>query len=484
MLYGLLKRLHSTRPLEDATRMRMDFRWFLEARTVDHTTFACFRNRFGSQIEGLFKKLNRRAAELKKATLEEVLIDGTRLRANSDRHGARTAQSLEKKLAALEEEIRQGLLSLGEDDDEDSRPTSSQELEERLHRLEAEREKLTNALAVAHERDQKKREKDGKNAHPVRVPVTDPDAHILPNKEGGYAPNYTPVVGVDPNSGLIVGATVIPANAQADSVEPILDQVRDLKGDNPKAVAFDGGFASGPNLDGLGKAGIDVYAPAGPSPQENPALRSDPTAPVPTAQQAHLPRRGGKLDRAAFLYDEQNDMYYCPMGRPMPRGKTVTRKASENSASEYRGLDCSGCPLAADCLSKKAKTRSVTRDQYEPSREALQARMHTPQGRALYAKRAPFAEGTFAVIKSHLGIRRFMRRGLAKVTADWFLACTAYNILKLLKSDSSALSSSTPPRKKNRPAASAWFFAFFRFSCCLAAPNRLRFVFPLPALTA
>src|SRR5512138_775230 len=49
IIYGLLKGVRSTRGLEEASVMRLDFRWLLEGRRVDHSTFAEFRNRFGGQ---------------------------------------------------------------------------------------------------------------------------------------------------------------------------------------------------------------------------------------------------------------------------------------------------------------------------------------------------------------------------------------------------------------------------------------------------
>lgn len=452
ILYGLLKGIRSTRQLEEATRMRIDFRWFLEERTVDHATFAAFRNRFGDQIEGLFKALNRKAAELRKATLEEVLIDGTRLRADSDRHGARTAQVLEKKLGALDEQIREALLQLADSDEQPLEAASSQELQHRLQRLEAQQKKLRQALAVAQERDAKKREKEGKKCGAVRVPVTDPDAHVLPNKEGGYAPNYTPVVGVDSGTGLIMAATVADGNAEAASVDPIMEQARELKGNNPDRVAFDGNFASGPNLETLDHNGIEVYAPVGGSKQNNPAVREDPSVPVPEARHAQLPRRGGKLERAAFVYDHEQDRYHCPMGRAILPSKNVSRKASDGTkikAVEYRCGDCQGCPLAAECLSKGAQTRSIRRDQYEPLRETIDARNNTPKGKEVYGRRAPVVEGVFGTMKSALGFRRFQRRGAQKVKADWLWMCTAYNLFKLLKALPAAGSASPSP---DRPA--------------------------------
>lgn len=440
ILYGLLKAVRSTRGLEEATAMRLDFRWLLEGRRVDHSTFAEFLNRFGSQIGELFKALNRRAAVLRKATLEEILIDGTRLRADSDRHGARTAEVLEKRLAGLEQQIGQALLELGQ---QGEAPIPEQapraELERRLALLDAQRQKISKALEVARQRDRRKRAKDGKGACAVRVPVSDPDAHLMPNKEGGYAPNYTPVAAVEPTLGLIVGAEIAEGNAEAESVAALMVQVRETAGDLPRRALFDDGFASGQNLRQLAAEGVDVYAPLGANAGANPAERPDPSVPVAPEARKDLPVRGGQLDRAAFLHDASKDIYHCPMGRSMSPVRTLKRKAPDGSiitVVEYRCNHCGGCPLAAVCLAKGAKARTLSRDQYEPLREAVRARMRTEAGSATYARRAPVAEGVFAHLKSAMGIRRFMRRGTAKVRADWFWICTAYNLKKLIRAAS------------------------------------------------
>ena len=40
--------------------------------------------------------------------------------------------------------------------------------------------------------------------------------------------------------------------------------------------------------------------------------------------------------------------------------------------------------------------------------------------------------GRYAIIKSILGVRRFLLRGLEKVRTEWLWVCTAYNMRKRL----------------------------------------------------
>ena len=88
--------------------------------------------------------------------------------------------------------------------------------------------------------------------------------------------------------------------------------------------------------------------------------------------------------------------------------------------------------MAADCIKGTGALRNITRDEHEVHREATNERMATPEGKAIYKKRAPCIEGMFGVIKSCLGIRRFTLRGLPNVRSEWTWICAAYNLKKLL----------------------------------------------------
>ena len=149
-----------------------------------------------------------------------------------------------------------------------------------------------------------------------------------------------------------------------------------------------------------------------------------------------LPRNNKKkLAKPCFVYDEEGDAYYCPMGRPLDYEETKKEPRGGVTVNQrlYRCADCAGCVLAAECLDPKAKRgRTVRRDEHEPLREKMAAKMRTTQGQAVYNQRMHVAETPFAIIKSILGVRRFLLRGLAKVRTEWLWVCTAYNMRKLL----------------------------------------------------
>ena len=52
-------------------------------------------------------------------------------------------------------------------------------------------------------------------------------------------------------------------------------------------------------------------------------------------------------------------------------------------------------------------------------------------GRKLYAKRKQTVEPVFGIIKSVMGFRQFLLRGLEKVSGEWDLVCLAYDVKRL-----------------------------------------------------
>ncbi len=63
--------------------------------------------------------------------------------------------------------------------------------------------------------------------------------------------------------------------------------------------------------------------------------------------------------------------------------------------------------------------------------EAMAYRLRTPQGRALYALRKQTPEPVFGIIKSVLGFRQFLLRGLDGARGEWRLVTMAWNLKRM-----------------------------------------------------
>jgi hypothetical protein len=61
----------------------------------------------------------------------------------------------------------------------------------------------------------------------------------------------------------------------------------------------------------------------------------------------------------------------------------------------------------------------------------MAAKVRTPEGKALYARRKVIVEPVFGQIKEARGFRRFLLRGLDNIRGEWRLVCLTHNLLKI-----------------------------------------------------
>jgi transposase len=438
ILYGLSLGIRSSRKLEDAAANRLDFIWLLEGRVPDHATICKFRTQFGKEIKDLFRQVGRVAIEMGLITLNQVLLDGTDPRANNSRYATNRRASLQQKLDALDQQVEQLLAEADRQDKADDQlfgESSPTKLPKPLRDLKARQNRLRQAMKNLDKLEKDRGTRKDTTKAPA-IPTTDPDARVLPTKQGGYAPGYTAVLATDAEHGFIVDAQVIVGNDEASTVLPAVQNIKESFGSEPKEVIADSGFNTGPNLEALASQGIEALMPPRQALDASAAQRPDLSQPVAEADLPRLPvnPQNKVLDRSAFSYDAATDQHLCPMGRPMPRteDKPYNRHGNKGTYKVYQSTDCGGCSLSGRCLSGKSPTRRVCRDEYEPLREEMAQRMKSEAGRERYKKRAAFAEGAFAVLKARMNLRQLLLRGIEKVKIEMDWATTAFNLVKLV----------------------------------------------------
>jgi DDE family transposase len=426
----------------------LDFRWLAGGLSIDHSTLSLFRHSRQAELKTVFQQLVLLAQEIGLVDFGRAAFDGTRVKANNRRTGSRTAAQLQSERAAaakLFEELEAAAIK------EDAEyvpglqpmsvplPTALKDSQRRLEAIDAALAELARADAAG-------------EVLPPRIPVTDPQSRIMPNKEGGFAPNYTPTALVDVKSGIVTDCDVTSEISDDGLVLPAIQRVQENFGNEakPAELLVDQAFPNGYNLTQLEAAEITCYSPTDVTdPQQHPAQRADLTQPVSAEQLKQLPLvtkpNSGKLPedqrqqfaKGAFVYDEVTDVFYCPQGKTLAYSSTsaeprrnqpkVQRKRYESQAA-----DCVGCPLMQKCLQVNAKKRTVSRDQYEPARERHATRMAQPASQEIYQLRRHAGERPFAFIKQNLGARQFLLRGLDRVRQEWRWLVSAFNIRCLL----------------------------------------------------
>jgi transposase len=439
-----LARVRTSRLVEEALQVRMDFLWLAQGRTIDHTTFSEFRRKHKAGLKDLFKQVLMVAHRLEMLGLTELAYDGTRERANNRRSGTRTPaelRQLAKELQIQYDELTAKMEAEEQRDQERfgllSTKESASKLPEELADVVRRKKQIDQALQEIDRLEQ------AGETIPKWLPITDPESRVMPNKEGGFAPNYTPTATVDVKSGLIVDATVLAVHNEDQHLFESLAQVQETFGleSLPAEVLVDGLIGTGANLAKAEELGVTIYSPCEiPDPSKNPALRADPTQPVPEADWARLPTKGKdekkQLDKSAFVYDEERDCYWCPTGHELAYRCTTTEKSGTGQRIRRRyqaeAEICAACPLRDLCLQGKAKARQINREQYESQRERHAERMATPEAHAKYAQRRHPGERPFAVIKHQFGFRQFLLRGLDRVQQEWSWATIAFNLKQIM----------------------------------------------------
>lgn len=437
ILYGMSHGIRSSRRLEWACKSAIDFIWLVEGRQIDHSTFCNFRNRFKKELKGIFRQLGRIAMTMGMVRLNQIALDGTKVKANSNRKGA-TAETIKSRIQNLDDQIDKWFAESEAIDKKDGvlfeDTGGSTVLPRELSELQHRRALLEQALESAQQVDETRQRRSDRPKTPAAVPVADPESQVMPNKDGGFAPNYTPVVAVDGKCGYIADTTVIAGNDEAAMASVLIDQIENDFGKKPQDVLADALFSKGSTLQELEDRDIDAYIPVetGVSKDDNPAIRDDLTKPVAQEDWPKLPRspHTKKLDRSAFIYEPVGDCYYCPMGIKIPYSYT---KKTKVEVRQYECGHCFKCSLAHECLIGKSKYRTINRDQYQELREKAIARMQSEEGKKNYIRRMWLVEGSFGLIKAWMGLRQFLCRGLEKVRAEWLWACTAFNLKKLVR---------------------------------------------------
>jgi transposase len=444
-IYAHLRKVHSSRNLEYQLNSNVEFMWLAHGHRIDHSTLANFRKRHKDALKEVQRNLISLAKDLGVIKIAELYVDGTRIRANANRYRTLTAEKAGKLLDFVRKEIdayleKTELNDQVEDLFEDE--ASGERLPEELRSLQQRKERLEQIIAQCEEADAaRKKQGIDPEKNPFQLPLTDQDSRILPNKEGGYAPNYTPIVGVEGELGLIVSSIMINGVNEQDYLIGTVADVEESYGVTVETVGADAAFSIGPNITELEEnRGIDFLSPHrnGDVSRDNPARREDPSQPVPESELDRLPINPStkKFSTEAFVYDEEEDVYYCPRGHQLHRAHQETRTQSSGTkvkVTRYYADSCDGCPLLSRCRegTNHKRGRGVSRDEHETNRRKHREKMSKPDAKQRYAKRLSPGERCFGQIKHGFGIRRFQTRGMPSVESEFELIKMSHNLLRL-----------------------------------------------------
>ncbi|QTQ30271.1 Transposase, IS4-like, InsH (DUF772) [Aromatoleum bremense] len=382
LIYGYATGTHSSRKIERATYDSLAFRFIACDQHPDHDTLATFRRRFGDQFADAFVQVLQVARENQLSRFGTVSLDGTKIHANASRHSALSYGHAEKIEAQLKAEVQE-MLALAEAADRScvpegvDLPAEIQRREDRLAAIAAAKAKIEARAKERFEREQA--EFDAKLAkRQAKAAAT--------GKKPGGKPPTPPAPG-----------------PRAD------DQLNLTDEDSRIMKVTGGGFEQCYNAQAL----VDTESMLVMVPHLTQAGNDKEQVEPMLARIAALPEGLNQPDQllADTGFFSERNVQGCQAAGIEP----LIAVGRDEHHPDWRRRFEEPAPL----------------EQPASPVEQMKHALKTRAGRAAYALRKQTVEPVFGIIKSVMGFRQFLLRGLDNVRAEWTLVCLAWNLKRM-----------------------------------------------------
>jgi transposase len=411
-IYAYSAGVSSAREIARLCEYHPAYQWLTGLEAVNYHSLSDFRVDHGEALEELFVQVLGLLSAEGLVTLQRVMHDGTKVKACA---GADTFRR-EGKIRAHLELARQQVEAMGDPQDEEmsqrvvkARQRAAREWQERLQLAQQELEKLRQTKVGEEAKEQ------------ARVSETDPEARIMKQSDGGFAPGYNLQFSTDAAHKIVVGVGISQSSSDQGELGPAMDKVEENMERRPEQAVVDGGFTSRESILDMERRGVDLIGSLGEG----------------AAQSAgQMERRG--VDPAfrpeAFSYHPESDTYTCPAGQVLPHAGKEKRPGVIHHQYRASTAECAACPFKAQCCPHNAASgRMVVRAEEAPAVVAFRAKMQTAEAKQIYRQRGAVAEFPHAWIKDKLGLRQFRLRGLIKVRMETLWACLTYNLQQWIR---------------------------------------------------
>ena len=381
LIYGYATGTFSSRKIERATYDSLAFRYIACNRHPDHDTLATFRTRFGKEFESAFVQVLQVARENQLSRFGTVSLDGTKIHANASRHSALSYAHAEKIEAHLKAEVQE-LLALAAEADQSAVPDGvslPDEITRREDRLAA-----IAAAKVKIEARAKERFAGEQADYEAKLAAraAQAEAGKTPRGKGPKPPESGP------------RAT---------------DQINLTDEESRIMPVAGGGYEQAYNAQAAVDAATMLVVATGVTQATNDKEQVEPMLKTLDAQAETL----GAVERlmADTGYSSETNIKACEAAHIEPL--IAVAKEEHHPGWRERHSEPAALPAAATPM------------------QAMAHRLKTKAGRAAYALRKQTVEPVFGIIKSVMGFRQFLLRGLEKVTGEWSLVCLAWNVKRM-----------------------------------------------------
>ena len=388
LLYAYCVGVFSSRKIALACERNLAFLAIVGQDRPDFRTISDFRKLPLAAFKDVFVQVVRLAGEAGLVQLGNVSTDGTKIQGNASRHKAMSYGYMTKEVERLREEIETLVTQASQQDEAEEAALGSRRGDELPAEL-ARREDRLAAIEAARQRLEARAKAEADTERQRRA-----EAEVERNRRGkqrrGKAPKPVDDAPTD--------------KAQTNFTDPELHIMQT----NNKGWEYCGNAQV--SVDGACQIilACDVTDAANDAQQAEPVAQ----ATLATLAQAAIER---PKDESGAL-------------QPIP----ATLDSGYYSETAVQGLEALGFdPYMATARQRHHVLPPEAPEAPATAKERMAAKVRTPEGKALYAKRKVIVEPVFGQIKEARGFRRFLLRGLQKIRGEWRLVCLGHNLLKI-----------------------------------------------------
>jgi transposase len=265
LLYAYCQGVYSSRRIARACEERVDFMAVTGLNRPDFRTVSDFRKRHLGALQGLFVQVLKLCQRSGLVSLGHVALDGTKIKANASKHKAMSYERMAETERRLKREVKDWF----------ERARNADEAEDRQHGAQRRGDELPDWVADKQRRIQKIREAKaaleaearaaGQGAPEPKAQrnFTDPDSRIMGKKGKEYVQAYNAQAAVDGTAQVIVAQSLGNCAADAQQLEPIVQQIKVNTGRQAYEFSADAGYCSEGNLAVLARHRIHAYIATG-----------------------------------------------------------------------------------------------------------------------------------------------------------------------------------------------------------------------------
>jgi transposase len=388
LLYAYCVGVFSSRKIAQACERNLAFLAIVGQERPDFRTISDFRKLHLEAFREVFVQVLRIAGEAGMVKLGNLATDGTKIQGNASRHKAMSYGYMHKEVDRLREDIEALVTQAYQQDAQDDAALGSRRGDELPAEL-ARREARLATIEAAMRRLEARADADAE-AERQRRADAEAERQRTGTRRRGKAP--TPVQETPDDK------------AQTNFTDPELQIMRT----NNKGWEYCGNAQASVDAAYQIIVACDVTAEANDKQQAEPMAQLT-VASLAQASIATPTDAAGAVQKIPATYDSG---YYS---------------VAAATAVEQLGFE----PYMATARQRHHVLEAERTGSSATAQERMAAKVRTPEGRALYARRKVIVEPVFGQIKEGRGFRRFLLRGLDNIRGEWRLVCLTHNLLKI-----------------------------------------------------